>query len=78
MNRPDGSNAIDILLARALIEGAIACDENPAVGRFFCAGGDIAAFGQATTAEGREGIAAFLAKRKPDFPGVAGRSESSR
>ena len=55
LDRPDAANAIDIPMARALMEAAIACDEDPAVrcvvltgsGRFFCAGGDIASFGDA-------------------------------
>jgi 2-(1,2-epoxy-1,2-dihydrophenyl)acetyl-CoA isomerase len=52
LNRPDAGNAIDLALARALLQAAIACDRDPAVrcvvltgaGRMFCAGGDIAGF----------------------------------
>jgi 2-(1,2-epoxy-1,2-dihydrophenyl)acetyl-CoA isomerase len=52
LNRPDAGNAIDLPIARALLEAAIACDEDPAVrcvlltgaGRLFCVGGDVAAF----------------------------------
>jgi 2-(1,2-epoxy-1,2-dihydrophenyl)acetyl-CoA isomerase len=55
LNRPALGNAIDIPMARALMEAAIACDEDDAVrcvlltgaGRLFCAGGDVAAFGNA-------------------------------
>lgn len=55
LNRPTQGNAINTPLARALMEAAIECDEDPAVrvviltgaGRFFCAGGDIEAFSQA-------------------------------
>lgn len=55
LNRPDAGNTIDVPLARALMEAAIACDEDDAVrcvlltgtGRFFCAGGDLGAFAAA-------------------------------
>ncbi len=55
LNRPDAGNAIDVPLARALMEAAIECDEDDGVrcvlltgsGRLFCAGGDLAAFEQA-------------------------------
>lgn len=54
LNRPPG-NAIDVPLARALMEAANACDEDRAVrcvvltgqGRMFCAGGDVAGFAAA-------------------------------
>lgn len=52
LNRPDAGNAIDMPLARALLDAAIACDHDRSVrcvavtgaGRMFCAGGDIAGF----------------------------------
>lgn len=52
LNRPEVGNALDIPMARAFMEAAIACDEEPAIrcvvltgtGRMFCAGGDVAAF----------------------------------
>jgi 2-(1,2-epoxy-1,2-dihydrophenyl)acetyl-CoA isomerase len=55
LNRPDVGNALDIPLARALMEAAIACDEDDAIrcvvltgtGRMFCAGGDVGAFAAA-------------------------------
>jgi 2-(1,2-epoxy-1,2-dihydrophenyl)acetyl-CoA isomerase len=55
LNRPDVGNALDIPMARALMEAAIACDEDDTVrcvlltgaGRLFCAGGDVAAFSSA-------------------------------
>jgi 2-(1,2-epoxy-1,2-dihydrophenyl)acetyl-CoA isomerase len=55
LNRPDAGNTIDVPMARALMEAAIACDEDDAVrcvlltgsGRFFCAGGDLGAFASA-------------------------------
>ena len=55
LNRPDVGNAIDVPLARALMEAAIVCDDDVAVrcvlltgnGRFFCAGGDVGAFAAA-------------------------------
>ena len=53
--RPDHANALDVTMARELMEAAIACDEDPSVravllgseGKLFCAGGDLAAFAQA-------------------------------
>jgi 2-(1,2-epoxy-1,2-dihydrophenyl)acetyl-CoA isomerase len=55
LDRPDVGNAIDIPLARALMEAAITCDESDGIravlltgaGKLFCAGGDIRAFEQA-------------------------------
>lgn len=55
LNRPDVGNALDIPLARALMEAAIQCDEDDAIrcvvltgnGRMFCAGGDVGAFAAA-------------------------------
>jgi len=49
LNRPDVGNAIDVPLAQALLEAAIACDTDDALrcvvirgsGRMFCAGGDV-------------------------------------
>lgn len=55
LNRPEAGNALDIPLARALLDAAIACDEDPAIrcvilkgeGRYFCVGGDVASFSTA-------------------------------
>lgn len=55
LNRPDAANAIDLQLARELMEVALRCDEDPEVravllrasGRMFCAGGDLGAFAAA-------------------------------
>ncbi|HMN43673.1 MAG TPA: enoyl-CoA hydratase-related protein [Povalibacter sp.] len=55
LNRPDVGNALDIPLARSLMEAAIQCDEDDAIrcvvltgnGRMFCAGGDVGAFAAA-------------------------------
>jgi 2-(1,2-epoxy-1,2-dihydrophenyl)acetyl-CoA isomerase len=52
LNRPDVGNAVDVPLTRAMLEAAIACDEDDAIrcvvltgaGRLFCAGGDIGGF----------------------------------
>ncbi len=52
LNRPQAGNAIDLPLARALFEAAIALDEDTSVrcvvltgaGRLFCAGGDVVSF----------------------------------
>lgn len=52
LNRPNAGNAIDIPLARALMEAAIICDDDASIrcvvlggaGRLFCAGGDITGF----------------------------------
>ena len=54
-NRPKAGNAIDVPMAKALMEAAIACDEDPAVrcvvltgaGRMFCVGGDVKLFSSA-------------------------------
>lgn len=55
LNRPEAANAIDLPLARALMEAANACGEDDSIrcvvltgaGRLFCAGGDIAGFAAA-------------------------------
>ena len=52
LNRPQMGNAIDLPLAKALMEASIACDEDEGIrcvvltgaGRMFCAGGDISGF----------------------------------
>lgn len=49
LNRPDAGNAIDVALARCLLDAVIAAEADPAVrcvvlrggGRMFCAGGDV-------------------------------------
>ncbi|WP_157216401.1 enoyl-CoA hydratase/isomerase family protein [Flavisphingomonas formosensis] len=49
LNRPDVGNAIDLALARSLLEAAIRCQTDDAIrcvvltgrGRLFCAGGDV-------------------------------------
>jgi 2-(1,2-epoxy-1,2-dihydrophenyl)acetyl-CoA isomerase len=49
LNRPAVGNAIDVPMARALMETSIICDEDQAIrcvlltgaGRFFCTGGDV-------------------------------------
>jgi len=58
LNRPDVGNAIDVPLARALMEAAIACSEDDTIrcvvltgaGRTFCAGGDVGCFASAGSA----------------------------
>jgi 2-(1,2-epoxy-1,2-dihydrophenyl)acetyl-CoA isomerase len=55
LNRPKVGNAIDVPLARALMEAAIECDEDETIrvvtltgaGRLFCAGGDVGGFAAA-------------------------------
>jgi 2-(1,2-epoxy-1,2-dihydrophenyl)acetyl-CoA isomerase len=55
LNRPDVGNAIDVPMARALMEASIVCDEDAAIrcvvltgaGRLFCAGGDVGGFAAA-------------------------------
>lgn len=55
LNRPDVGNALDIPMGRALMEAAIACDEDDSIrcvlltgaGRLFCAGGDVLSFAEA-------------------------------
>ena len=52
LDRPQVGNAIDVPMARALMEMAIGCDEDDAIrcvlltgsGRLFCVGGDVSAF----------------------------------
>src|SRR3546814_5060797 len=59
LNRPDAGNTIDLPLARALMDAAIACDEDDAIrvvvltgaGKMFCAGGDIDGFAVAGRSE---------------------------
>lgn len=63
LNRPSVGNALDIPMARALMEAAITMEEDDSVrcvlltgeGRLFCAGGDVAAFSAAG-----EGLPGFL------------------
>ena len=51
LNRPDTGNAIDVALARCLLEAVVAVEADPSVrcivlrssGRLFCAGGDVKA-----------------------------------
>jgi enoyl-CoA hydratase/carnithine racemase len=55
LDRPQVGNAIDVPLARALMEAAIECDEDDAIrsvlltgaGRLFCSGGDVGEFASA-------------------------------
>jgi 2-(1,2-epoxy-1,2-dihydrophenyl)acetyl-CoA isomerase len=55
LDRPDAANAIDLPLARELMQVAIRCDEDPAVravlltgaGKMFCPGGDLKSFASA-------------------------------
>ncbi len=55
LNRPKVGNAIDVPLARALMEAAIECDEDDSIrcvlltggGKLFCAGGDVGLFAAA-------------------------------
>ena len=55
LNRPEVGNALDLPMARALLEAVSACDEDASVrcvlltgaGRMFCAGGDVASFAAA-------------------------------
>lgn len=55
LNRPDTGNAIDLPMAQALADAAVACDRDRAIrsvllrasGRFFCVGGSIDMFAEA-------------------------------
>jgi len=55
LNRPKAGNAIDVPLARALMEAAIECDEDESIrvvtltgaGKLFCGGGDVGGFANA-------------------------------
>lgn len=52
LNRPDEGNAVDLVMARALVDASIRCQTDPAIrcvvltgeGRIFCAGGDVSLF----------------------------------
>jgi 2-(1,2-epoxy-1,2-dihydrophenyl)acetyl-CoA isomerase len=63
LNRPQAANAIDIAMARALLDAAIRCDGEAGIrcvvltgtGKYFCVGGDIDAFASA-----EQGTAALL------------------
>jgi 2-(1,2-epoxy-1,2-dihydrophenyl)acetyl-CoA isomerase len=54
LNRPKAGNAVDLSLAKALLEAAVACDRDHEVrcvvltgaGKLFCGGGDLAFFAQ--------------------------------
>lgn len=55
LNRPDAGNAVDLVMARELVEVAIRCQTDTAIrcvvltgaGRIFCAGGDVGLFREA-------------------------------
>lgn len=55
LNRPEQGNAINLALAKQLLQAAIRCHHDPEIrcvvlmgtGRFFCVGGDVADFAQA-------------------------------
>ncbi len=57
LSRVEAGNAIDLAMAEALAEAAIACDEDDTIrcvllaanGRHFCAGGDVTRFAEAGT-----------------------------
>jgi 2-(1,2-epoxy-1,2-dihydrophenyl)acetyl-CoA isomerase len=63
LNRPESGNAIDLTTARAFLDAATRCDDDPGIrcviltgaGKYFCVGGDIGAFASA-----EEGTARFL------------------
>ncbi|QTL03996.1 enoyl-CoA hydratase/isomerase family protein [Aquabacter sp. L1I39] len=67
LNRPAAGNTIDLPLARALLDAAIQCDQDPAIrcvvltgtGKLFCGGGDLAGF--AAAGEGISGYLSLLA-----------------
>ena len=54
LNRGEAANALDLAMARDLMQVAIVCSEDPSVravtitgsGRFFCAGGDLKSFAE--------------------------------
>ena len=55
LNRPDSANALDLAMARELVDVSIRCDESSDVravvirgsGKLFCAGGDLSVFAEA-------------------------------
>ncbi len=58
LDRPAAANALNLQMAKELLAAALHCDETPAIravlltgsGKFFCAGGDLAAFADAGNA----------------------------
>ena len=55
LNRPESANALDLQMARELVDVSIRCDESADIravvirgaGKLFCAGGDLSVFGEA-------------------------------
>ena len=55
LNRPDSANALDLTMARELVDVSIRCDESSDIravvirgsGKLFCAGGDLSVFAKA-------------------------------
>jgi len=55
LNRPDSANALDVTMARELVDVSIRCDESSDIraviirgaGKLFCAGGDLSVFAEA-------------------------------
>ena len=55
LNRPDSANALDVTMARELVDVSIRCDESSDIravvirgaGNLFCAGGDLSVFADA-------------------------------
>ena len=55
LNRPDSANALDLTMARELVDVSIRCDESDSIrcvvirgaGKLFCAGGDLSVFADA-------------------------------
>jgi 2-(1,2-epoxy-1,2-dihydrophenyl)acetyl-CoA isomerase len=70
LNRPDAGNAVDLSLARALVEASIRCATDASIrcvvltgaGRLFCAGGDVVAMQAAG-----DGAAALLSELAGTF-----------
>lgn len=70
LNRPESANALDLTMARELVDVSIRCDEAPDVravvirgqGKLFCAGGDLSVF-----AEAGDNAAAVIKKMAGDF-----------
>src|SRR3546814_19635716 len=73
LNRPDAGNTIDLPLARALMDAAIACDEDDAIrvvvltgaGKMFCAGGDLDGFRSEERRVGKGGVSTCRTRWSP-------------